>query len=267
MYTIMRNGQLHERHELAIPQGSGLIYEVIRIMDQTPLFFHEHYDRFINTASSSHIDEIPSKEDFRGMVDAFTQKMPKKDYNIKVIFERENGDLYIFENPSSYPTPELYERGIHTELMVYVRDNPQAKITNNDLTARANALREKTRAYEVLLVDSDGNITEGSRSNVFFIGENGIVTPPLNSVLPGVTRKLIIETCQKISLPVIETDINSDDIHNCKAAFISGTSPKILPIRSIGEMVLNSSELPILKKLMTAFDETISLDLDRYRKS
>lgn len=266
MAEIMKNGRLYDRNELNIPEGFGLIYEVIRIMDRTPLFFHEHYQRFADTAGSRGITDAPSKAEFREMLDRFLQAFAKDDYNIKIIFAEDTRDLYIYENPSSYPEEILYLEGIHTELMVYQRENPTAKITNPDLTTQANALREKTGAYEVLLVDPSGFVTEGSRSNVFFIKDGSVHTPPLKSVLPGVTRQLIIKTCQAMKVNVIETDINSEDLHTYEGAFISGTSPKILPVRNIGELELASAALLLLKDIMAGFDRTIQNDLETYRK-
>lgn len=267
MSTIMKNGQMYDRNEIEIPGGSGLIYEVIRIIDRTPLFFHEHYQRFADTAATKPIAGIPSILEFRTMLDAFIAGFDKTDYNIKVIFEVESSDLYFYENPSSYPEESLYREGIPTALMAYQRKNPHAKITNLDLTAQATALREKTGAYEVLLVDPQGLITEGSRSNVFFIKEGSIHTPPLQSILPGVTRKLIMETCQNMNINFYEINIYSKNIHTYEGAFISGTSPKILPIRTIGELELHSAKLPLMKNLMTRFDQRIRTDLENYRKS
>lgn len=265
MSKIMKNGRLYDRSELTIPGGSGLIYEVIRILEGTPLFFHEHYQRFADTAASRGTPDVPSKGDFRDQLDAFLQATGQANFNIKVIFEADTGDLYIFENPSTYPDQALYQRGIAVELMAYQRQDPNAKITNPDLTQQANDLKQQTGAYEVLLVDPKGLITEGSRSNVFFIKDGTVLTPPLQSVLPGVTRRLILLTCQAMGIPAVEREIDSMDLPGLAGAFISGTSPKILPIRRIGDLELPSADLPLLKELMAGFDRTIQNDLKAYR--
>lgn len=266
MEKIMKNGEILKGADILLPQGSGLVYEVIRVIDGVPLFFEEHYQRMANTAQAAGLPGILSRESFRAMTDAFLGARAEQNYNFKVILDPQGGDLYVFEHPSAYPETALYERGIHTELMSFSRNNPNAKISNDDLTAQANDLREQSGAYEVLLVDNQGRITEGSRSNVFVIREGILLTPPLKSVLPGVTRLKIIETAAQMKMAWDEAEIPAAEIQLLEAAFISGTSPKILPIRSIGHLTLDSANHPLVRSLMAAFTRTIAKDLEQYRQ-
>ena len=265
MEQIMKNNILYPKDNLPLPQGSGLIYEVIRIIDGAALFFREHYDRFLNSGAGTATNIDISYLAFLKMTAHFIDSMDKVNFNLKVILDPSTQDLYLFENPSSYPEASLYETGVHTELMDYLRNDPNAKITNQELTDLANHKRQETGAYELLLVDPFGDITEGSRSNLFFIQNGKLFTPPLNSVLPGVTRQRIIETAQTINLSVSETRIKANQLSQFQGAFISGTSPKILPIRSVGSLSFHSAQLPLVKELMTAFDQTILKDLEDFR--
>lgn len=265
MEQVMKNSTLYPKNSLPIPQGSGLIYEVIRIIDGSALFFREHYDRFLNSGARSAMQSSLSYEAFLKMTAQFIKSMNKSNFNLKVILDPATQDLYLFENPSSYPEAKLYETGVPTELMTYLRADPNAKITNQELTDLANQKRQETGAYELLLVDPSGHITEGSRSNLFFIRDQKLLTPPLDSVLPGVTRQRIIETAQAINIPVLETQIKANELDQFQGAFISGTSPKILPIQSVGSLKLNSAKLPLVNDLMAAFDQTILKDLKEFK--
>ncbi|NLB21890.1 MAG: aminotransferase class IV [Clostridium sp.] len=262
MEQVMKNNTLYPKDSLPLPQGSGLIYEVIRVIDGAALFFREHYDRFLNSGANIDISYLA----FLKMTAQFIESLDKDNFNLKVILDPTTKDLYLFENPSSYPEASLYETGVHTELMDYLRNDPNAKITNQELTDLANQKRTETGAYELLLVDPSGDITEGSRSNLFFIQDGNLLTPPLDSVLPGVTRQRIIETAQAIHLTVLELRIKANQLSEFQGAFISGTSPKILPIRSVGSLSFNSAQLPLVKELMTAFDQTIFKDLKDFRQ-
>lgn len=266
---FMKNGIMLDFDPQAVPAGSGLVYEVIRIIDGIPLFFDEHYARLVNSAASSGSRPVSSYESFRQMTDDFLAHRPKLngDYNIKIVFQPQSGDLYIQTNPVSYPPPALYERGIHTELLHYMRPDPNSKIINLELGELAAQKKTASGAYEVLLVDQGGSITEGSKSNLFFVKNDELLTPPLVSVLPGVTRQKIIDTAKNININVIETNIKSDDLHTYEGAFMSGTSPKILPISSIGTIPFDSSHLPLITALMKQFNETIATDLKNYRNS
>lgn len=265
MEKIMVNGTLKDKTTTNIPQGSGLVYEVIRVIGGAPLFFEEHWVRFVNSIRSKSSAAPPDPEEFRTMTDNFIQSVPKADFNYKVLFDSVSRDLYFLENPTSYPDPSLYARGIDTEILTYRREDPHAKITNAELTALAAQKRQETGAYELLLTDPDGSITEGSRSNVFFVTKGQLVTPPLESVLPGVTRQKIIETAADLKIIVNERDIKSVDLHIYEGAFITGTSPKILPIRRIGGTFYSSAGLALIKDLMEKFDQVIEEDLKKYR--
>ena len=123
------------------------------------------------------------------------------------------------------------------------------------------ALRDATDAaikahdlYEVILVDRKGQITEGSRSNVFFIKNGELYTSPLKQVLPGVTRDKIIEIVKGKGIAVHEDPIPASSVADFDAAFISGTSPKVLPIASLGDVTYDVND-PLLRHLMDWYDE------------
>jgi branched-chain amino acid aminotransferase len=106
----------------------------------------------------------------------------------------------------------------------------------------------------VLLVDRNGQITEGSRSNVFFIKDGEVFTAPADKVLLGVTRSKIIEIIKGMGVRLHEEAVSAGDIGSFDAAFISGTSPKVLPIASTGSTEFDVND-PILRKVMEKYDE------------
>ena len=58
---------------------------------------------------------------FLAMTDHFIQAQDKSSFNVKVILDVKNQDVYLFESPSSYPEKSLYESGVHTELMKHLK--------------------------------------------------------------------------------------------------------------------------------------------------
>ena len=111
-----------------------------------------------------------------------------------------------------------------------------------------------TNAYEAILVDENGNITEGSKSNIFMIKDKQLITAPVNFVLPGITREIIIEGSKNIGYSISEENVNYKNIGDMDGLFISGTSPKVLPIRMVEKHCFNSSENDNIRKIMEAFD-------------
>ncbi len=114
-----------------------------------------------------------------------------------------------------------------------VRINPNAKVLNIQARQKANNVIVEKKLFEVLLLDVNDFITEGSRSNVFFIKDNVIYTPPGKDVLQGITRKNILHICEQQNLSLIQKNIHLSELENFDAVFLSGTSLKVLPVKNI----------------------------------
>jgi branched-chain amino acid aminotransferase len=110
--------------------------------------------------------------------------------------------------------------------------------------------------YEVLLVNEDGLITEGSRSNIFFIENDQLITPPENLVLAGITRNLVIQVCQDENIPFAEKNLTYPELSGCSAAFITGTSPKVLPVNKIDDFRFHTGN-PIMLAIIRKYNEMI----------
>ncbi len=111
--------------------------------------------------------------------------------------------------------------------------------------------------FEVLLVDRGGRITEGSRSNVFFVKNDRLFTPKGGDVLSGITRRKIISLAQEMNIELVEADIFLSEISGFQALFLSGTSPKILPVSQLAEMNFNPRNA-LLRLLQEKYDALIA---------
>ncbi len=89
-------------------------------------------------------------------------------------------------------------------------------------------------AYEALLIDAEGYITECGSTSFFMVRGDEILTRPLsNDILPGVTRRAIVALCEDRGLGLRETRFTLDDALAADEAFISGASSYILPVVEI----------------------------------
>lgn len=230
------------------------VYEVIRLTDGRPQFLPEHFARLENSLGSIGMAVPFSAQRLESGIRALAEEGHILDHNLKLEVDISgHGVLYL--NPTHYPSAEQYERGVATDLFYGERKNPNIKMMDQALRdATDQAIREH-HLYEVILVDRDGQITEGSRSNVFFIRGGEVFTSPLHQVLPGVTRGKIVEILQSRNVPVHEKAIPASEIGTFDAAFISGTSPKVLPIASIGDHAYDVND-PLLRDLMKWYDES-----------
>ena len=84
--------------------------------------------------------------------------------------------------------------------------------------------------FETILFEN-GFITEGAVSNVFCCIDNKIITPPLTeNILPGVTRKVILELIQNTSLEYEEIKIPVDSLHLAEEIWVTNSTKGIIPI-------------------------------------
>jgi branched-chain amino acid aminotransferase len=244
---------------------SPSVYEVIRIMDGVPLFLEEHYNRMVHSINlldhKIHITVENMKANIMNMIKVNNVT----NNNIKIVVNNLGNDIlneYYFFIKSEYPSPELYSKGIKTITYKATRKNPNAKVIYQNMRDEINSQLKEKHCYEALLVDDNNNVTEGSRSNLFFIGNDvtnkeKLYTAPAKDVLIGVTRKKIISLCKANNIEVVETTIAFDSIKEFSACFMSGTSPKILPISEIDNHNYNL-ENPLLKKIIALYNEEIS---------
>ena len=177
------------------------------------------------------------------------------DHNLKIEVDV-SGYSVIYMNPTHYPAAELYDTGVKVGILNGERRNPNIKMMDRELRDAADTAIREQGVYEVLLVDRNGHITEGSRSNVFFIRNGEVYTTPAAQVLKGVTRRKILEIIRELGAVLHEEPVSVDDVGTCDAAFISGTSPSVLPISSIGEWHFDVAD-PLLIEIMKRYNNLL----------
>jgi aminodeoxychorismate lyase len=111
-------------------------------------------------------------------------------------------------------------------------------------------------ADETLLINTDGHITEGSTSNVFWIKDKVVCTPPIaTGALPGVTRAALLELCDARSIAHAERLIRPDELPTCDGVFLSLTSRGVVEAESIDSQPLRRS--PITDLLQREFEALV----------
>ncbi len=243
------------------PLVYGQIYDVFRVENGRPIFLQDHLERLFNGLQQSHIAVSFSLEELRSKLSQLIKESHAPDGNIRieVIFDRNSRQMQSWRacfTPTSYPDPLMYENGVDCCLLERVRENPEIKMANPDLRQESDRLRSNQSVYETIL-HSKGILTEGSRTNVFFIRKNELWTAPDELVLAGTIRKKVIDIAQSISIPIYLYPVNIDELHKMDGAFITGTSPRVLPIRSIAHTIFKIPH-PLTSLIMHKLQEYIS---------
>ncbi|MGI6733677.1 MAG: aminotransferase class IV [Anaerovoracaceae bacterium] len=242
------------------PHGSIMIYEVIRIIDGIPLFFEDHYTRMCKSFQAiGNVCRIGAAE-LKAQIHKIVEANDNKNCNIKfIIFAVDQQQRVLgYISKSYYPTMEEIKKGVPVGLLPLERENPNIKFVDHDYKKTINKIKSEKGLYEVFLVDREGNVTEGGTSNIFFVKGNKIITAPEEKVLKGITRMHVIEVCKDMGYEVIETAIAASRLHEAEGVFLSGTSPKVLPVSSIDEMKYSSAQHPVISAIREAFDNRIN---------
>ncbi len=231
------------------------VYEVVRLRNGRVLFPEEHYERLEASLAAIGMEVPFSCDEFLARIADMAEKNGIRNHNFKIEVDV-SGFAVIYLNPTHYPSPELYETGVRTGILNGERRNPNIKMIDQELRDAANAAIREKDVYEVLLADRNGNITEGSRSNVFFIKKGEVYTPPSAQVLKGVTRLKILEIIRDMGAQVHEEPVSIEQAGSCDAVFISGTSPGVLPVSSIEGRSYDVND-PLLREIMRRYDDLL----------
>jgi branched-chain amino acid aminotransferase len=235
------------------------VYEVVRVEKGVPLFIRDHLLRLEQSISLAQKGLPDSFHHLSDIAFRVIQHNHPVDSNIRIdyFFTAANQPhLLVRYIPSAYPTPDDYNNGVMTELQQDERSSPNAKIANAPLRSKANLIITTHHLYETLLVNSNGLITEGSRSNLFAIMGNQLLTAPDELVLKGVMRRKVLESIAENHLSVSFRALHQSDLPVADALFLTGTSPRVLPIQRVGELTFNPHH-PLIKTLQSDIEKKV----------
>jgi branched-chain amino acid aminotransferase len=282
------DGRLHSADEPSIsPLNRGFlygdaIYEVWRTYGRTIFAFEEHWQRLEQSAHALFmelpLDRARFLEEARRTVQAFFQNNGQaNELYIRLQISRgagaigldtglaDKGSFVILVQPLKEQPEKWHKVGmrlsvatelhrLHTETV-----NPAWKTgnyLNNILCLREAASRG---AEEVVMTNLAGEITEAAVSNLFFIRDNTLVTPPLSvGILAGITRRLIMEQAAPgANLQVWEEALRVEDLKKFQECFISSTTKEMASVAAIDEVKFAVGENTATQRLREAFGELV----------
>lgn len=111
-----------------------------------------------------------------------------------------------------------------------------------------------TKYSEVILLDHEGNVAEGSSENIFIIKDKVIYTPELGAILVGITRKIIIDLANKLGYKVVEAKITPEELFASDEIFMTGTAVEVRSVVSVNDKQIgNGQEGAITKQLKAQY--------------
>ena len=242
------------------------VYEVIRMINGNPVFFHEHMERLIASVKLLDKEMLTDITALRSAIISLTRQETVKETNLKIVFNYNGstGNFLVYYIEPIYPSQEQYKNGVTGILFHAERNNPESKVVNHQLRSEIDHRLLMEGAYEAVLVNEKNMITEGSRSNIFFLRDNSLVTAPENLILSGITRKHILEICVMEKVSVELRCVAADEIAGFESVFMTGTSPMLLPFYRIDNWLFDV-KLPLMKKLRERYMIRAEESINRFR--
>ena len=164
-----------------------------------------------------------------------------------------------------YLGDEGMERGIRAKISTFSRHHVNAKMTKgktcgdyvNSILAKREALLD---GYdEAILLDTQGLVAEASGENLFLVRDGVLRTPPLPTVLAGITREAVLTLARDRGIPVQEGGVTRDELYIADEVFLTGTAAEVTPIREIDRRRIGAGARgPITKALQTGFFDVVT---------
>lgn len=249
--------------DLSVLRGYG-VCDIMRTFRGKPYFLDEHIDRLVNSAREIGLSLPWSNEEIKLTVLETLQRNRNVDQvNIRIIITGGSSPDYFY--PQGPPRLiimitdmkklplEWYSQGIKVITHPQERLIPDAKVTAYIPAALALKKAKKLGAVEAIYVNSDGQVLEGTTSNLFMFTNNTLVTPD-REILKGITREAVISISQQLfqtlERPVLLTELLAAD-----EVFISGTNKGVVPVVKVDENLIGTGKpgpntLKIMKKLI-----------------
>jgi len=169
----------------------------------------------------------------------------------------------------AYLGQEALENGIRIRKSTFIKNDSHpsmylAKANGNYINSMLALDEALNKGYdEALLLDSKGNVAEGSGENIFMVKEGVIYTPTLVASLNGITRNTIMTLAKEQGYEVIETTMKIEELYEADEVFFTGSAAEVTPIREIDDNAIgNGSRGPVTEKLQTMYFDLVHGRLD-----
>lgn len=261
--SIVLNGTIITQKEY--PENVAEFYEVIRVKNRAMLFLEDHIQRLNHSLHMANIDKRISIDGVQSDCNKLFQVDGIKDQNVKLAVSFQDGHLncalcYI---ESTYLTEDTYNKGVEVKTKSFERENPEIK----QRTAAMQNIRQQLQrdsVYEYLLVDREGLILEGTKTNVFFVKGRQVITADRDRVLGGITRQHVADLAREQS-DFKEALFTRQHLKEVEAVFLTGTSIGVLPVCKVDDMNFDSANNPVVLSLMRAYENWVNNYIDTHQ--
>ena len=276
---VYLNGEILEAEKAKISPldrsftfGDG-VYEVIPSYNKELFLFDEHLERFKSSLNKTFIP-IPSEiYNLKGILQELHTKNNFLNQSFYIQISRGVQDIRNHQAardivPSVFITSQDLEINPYREnsnregLKVRLEDDirwQRCDIKTTALMGNILSMHDPSSdKVDEIILSKDGLITEGSKSNIFFVKHGNVYTPSLNNnILPGITREFVIKLLRENNIPVFEEDIPVISLYEFDEVWLTSSTKEIQPIASIDSFRIPEKKFDelIWKKALSLYNQ------------
>lgn len=172
----------------------------------------------------------------------------------------------------TYLGDDAIANGIRVKISSYTRMHVNSFMTKAKICGNyVNSVMARQEAAdlgfdEAILLDSEGYVAEGSGENIFIVRNGILKTPPLTSILEGITRKCVLDLAADEDIPVREQRFTRDELYIADEAFFTGTAAEVTPIKEVdGKKIGSGKPGEITKRLQERYFAVIKGEDEKFR--
>ena len=264
---------------------SDITYDVVPVIDGAFFRFDEYLARFLSSMEDLHLDPGMNKRDIQAALHQMVSKSSLRDSYVAMVCSRGKPKIAGSRDPRDCENhffawcvpyvhiikPEIVEQGATAWIAqnaYRIPENSVNPLVKNyhwgDFTQ--GIFEAKDKNYEtVILLDYDGNVTEGPGFNVFAVKDKVLITPD-KGVLAGVSRKTVLEMAEHLGINTSVRSLSVEELLEADEVFLSSSGGGVIPIIRVNETIFgNGASGPISVKLNETYWKWTTLE--KYRDS
>ncbi len=267
---VSLNARIVSEEEAKIPAtdpaalyGLG-VFEVLRAYRGRPFRLSDHLARMGRSARRFGLNRRSIPPSIEEQIRELCRRNLLEDAYVRLTLTG-GGNFTIVTRPLESLPRSGYRLGARVLLCESRRDPRGILYGHKTLNYLENVLlrdrARKTGAADTVLLGLRGEVLEGCVSNVFLVRGGRLVTPSLDErILPGVTRKVVLELARERDIRVQERLVKAGELATADEVFLTNSLIEVLPITRVGRKRI-SGVGPITRVLAEAYRSRVSTDL------
>ena len=211
------------------------VFEVLRAYKGKIPFLNQHIKRLnkslilleIGEADLNWENAVGNLLKENGLEDAYIR--------MTVYKKRQAVGVLIYVDKFEYYKEDAYKKGFNSTISSYRRCSKNICSQVKSLSYLPNRFAwlgaQKKKKSEALILNPRGSLAGGSRSNLFLVKDNKVITPSIeDGAFCGITREVVMKVLKELNIDIKEEVISIEDLYSCQEAFLTSSLMEVMPL-------------------------------------